>query len=170
MKRAALTFALLALAAVSASADVKLYLYPRCEAEGSLPVSAVAWVDGDEDEVAAVRALKIDAKYFKDGYLDRSELASILKRASIEGASIVGSSVRITKPAKKEVDLDELAAQSVKRGDAVKVLVKGKGISLETHGTVSADALPGDEVVVELARKKSIKGTLCQEHLVEVRL
>ena len=171
MKRAAVTLLFLALSCAAAYADVKLLLYPKCEADGaSLPVSSIAWVDGDEDDAAKVRAIRIDAKFFKDGYVDRSEITAILKRAGVQEFSIVGSSVRVTKPDKTKVDLDELAEQSVKRGDAVKVLVKGHGISVETHGTVSADALPGDEIVVELSRKKSIKGILCSEHVVEVRL
>lgn len=169
MKRLALAALLVAYAA-AASADVKLFLYPRCEGEGTLCVAAVAWVDGDAEDVAKVRAVRIDSKYFRDGFVDRSELTAILKRSAVEGFSIVGSSVRITKPDREKIDVEELAAQSVKRGDAVKVMVKGRGISVETRGTASADALPGDELVVELARKKNVKGILCSEHLVEVRL
>lgn len=171
MKRAAAILFVLALPCAAAYADVKLFLYPRCEAEGgSLPMSSAAWIDGDEDDVARVRAIRIDGKFFKDGYVDRSELTAILKRAAVQDFSIIGSSVRVTKPDKAKVDLEELTEQSVKRGEAVKVMVKGHGISVETHGTVSADALPGDEIVVELSRKKSVKGILCNEHVVEVRL
>jgi hypothetical protein len=170
MKQLMLAILLVGIAS-AASAEVKLILFPRCEGTGgSLPVSSIAWADGDEEEAAKVRAVRIDEKYYKDGYIDRTKLTAVLKRAGFAQVSIVGSSIRVTKPDRAKIDLEELAEQSVKRGDAVKVLVKGKGISVETHGTVSADALPGDEVQVELSRKKSIKGTLCNEHCVEVRL
>ena len=169
MRKAIFTLLLCVCAVSAASADVKIFLYPRCEGEGSILLSSAAWIEGDADETARLRALSIEKRFFKDGYLDRRELTQILKERFSGSYTIIGSSVRVSAPAAEEIDIEELAEQAVKKGDAVKVLVRRKGITLETHGIVTADALPGDEVAVEVGKKKMVKGVLKEEHVVEVR-
>ena len=169
MRKLIFTFFLVVCSLSAASADVKIFLYPRCEGEGSILLSSAAWIEGDADETAKLRALSIDKKFFKDGYLDRREIASILNEKFSGSYTIIGSSVRVTAPAAEVVVIEELAAQSVKKGDAVKVIVRRKGITLETQGVAAADALPGDEVSVELGKKRMVKGILQEEHIVEVR-
>ncbi|MGL4368950.1 MAG: flagella basal body P-ring formation protein FlgA [Spirochaetota bacterium] len=169
MNKLILTSVLFLCAASAACADVRIYLYPRCEAgKSSVSFSSAAWVEGDEDDAAKVRAITVDERFYKDGYIDSSEIRSLLKSRFAGKFSIIGTSVRIFPPEPEKVDLDELALQSVKKGEGVTVVVKRKGITLETHGIAADDALPGDEISVEIGKKKIVKGVLREEHVVEV--
>jgi hypothetical protein len=167
-------FALFLLAAVPAFAEIKIFLYPRCEADGkSVRVEEIAWVEGDAEKIEAIKKILIDEKTYRDGFIDRRELARIFKDAKVEEYTIVGNSVRISKPtgdkAEKE-KLEKLAVHAVKKGDAVKVLIKSNKITLEIHGTVAKEAFPGDEVTVDLDKKRSVRGILHEERTVEVKI
>jgi hypothetical protein len=173
MIKAAITF-LIAVFALPLFADVKLFLYPRFETEeNSVRVEEIAWVEGDADQTDLARKISISSGIYRDGFVDRRELALILKSSGIESFTIIGNSVRVTRPKVSKADrdkLDELAEHAVKKGDLVTVVVRSKKITLETHGKVSKDAVPGDEVIVDLDKKRSVKGCLKEDHRVEVRI
>jgi hypothetical protein len=155
-------------------ADVRLYLYPRCEFEGqSLKIENIAWVEGEQESVELVKKIILSDKIWKDGYVDRREIDSILKNEQIGLYSVIGNSVRVIKAvgvrAEKE-KLEKLADHSVKRGDQVTVLVSSRKITLKTHGSVSKEAFPGDEVSVQLDKKRTVHGILKEDKIVEVKI
>jgi hypothetical protein len=173
MMKAAFTI-LMAITALPLFADVKVFLYPRFETEEtSVRVEEIAWVEGDAEQADKTRKITISSNIYRDGFIDSRELTSILKSAGVETFSIIGNSVRVTKPKVSKADrskLDELAEHAVRKGDIVTVVVKARKITLETHGKVMKDAVPGDEVTVDLDKKRSVKGCLKEDHRVEVRI
>ncbi|HNX59272.1 MAG TPA: flagella basal body P-ring formation protein FlgA [Spirochaetota bacterium] len=172
----ALLSALIIIAAVSsARAEVRVFLYPRYATnEKTVNLSEVAWVDGDADDAVKARRTEIPAKNFRDGFIDRSEITQALRARGLQEFRIIGSAVRIVPVDTTGEELEKLAQHAVKKGDAVKLYVRSGKILLETHGIASADAVPGDEIAIELGsaknRKKIVKGIVREEHTVEVKL
>gem|GEM_PF-505142 len=164
------------IAAVSvAYADVRVFLYPRYSTnEKSVKLSEVAWIDGDSDDVAKARYIEIVSASYRDGFIDKNEIIRALRARGIEEFRIIGNAVRVVPYDDTEEKLDKLAQHAVKKGDAVKLYVRSGKILLETHGIASADALPGDEIAIELEgaknKKKIVKGIVREEHTVEVKL
>ena len=71
---------LFALIMVPLFADVKVFLYPRFETKAdSVRIEEIAWVDGDAEQADKTRKLTISSSIFRDGFIDRRELTSILK-------------------------------------------------------------------------------------------
>lgn len=169
-----LTSAVIVFTAIPLFADVKLYLYPRCEFEGqSLKIENIAWVDGDPDSVDLVKKMPLSENIWKDGYVDSREIDFLLRKEPIGLYSVIGNSVRIVKTvgvrAEKE-KIEKIAAHAVKKGDSVTVIVSSRKITLKTRGSVSKGAFPGDEVSVELDKKRIVRGILKEDRIVEVRI
>jgi hypothetical protein len=169
-----LTSGIVFLSVIPVFADVRIYLYPRCEFEGqSLKFENIAWIDGDSEAIERIKKIQISDITWKDGYVDRREIDNILKNEQIGLFSVIGNSVRVKKSvgvrAEKE-KIEKMAEQSVKKGDQVTVLVVSRKITLKTHGLVSKSAFPGDEVPVEISKKRFVRGILKEDRVVEVRI
>jgi hypothetical protein len=163
------------LSGIPAMAGVKIFLYPRYQTgDKMVSVSEIAWVEGDGDDAVKIRRTEIPEKIFHDGFIDRRELTAVLRASGSGDYIIVGNAVRIMPPDTHDEDLAKMTAHAVKKGDAVKLIVKSGKISIETHGVATTDGLPGDLIQVELElvknKKKCVKGVVREEHLVESRI
>ncbi|HEY1407029.1 MAG TPA: flagella basal body P-ring formation protein FlgA [Spirochaetota bacterium] len=163
------------LASVPAFAELKVFLYPRYATnEKTVNLSEVAWIEGEGDDAVKARRTEISVKSFRGGFLDRREITRVLREKGLDDFQIIGNAVRIVPLDTTGDELDKLALHAVKKGDAVKLLVRSGKIILETNGVASADALPGDVIAVEIEKgknkKKTVKGTVHEEHTVEVKL
>jgi hypothetical protein len=167
--------AFLVLIAIPAHAGIKVFLYPRYATdESTVKVSEVAWIDGDEETVLKAKNAVMSAKVYKDGFIDRREITAALQAQGINNFTVIGNAVRIAAPDRSGEEAEQLAMQAVKKGDQVKLLLKKGRIVIEARGIASDDAVPGDVIQVEIEmvknRKRTVKGTVLEEHFVEVKL
>jgi hypothetical protein len=152
------------------NAEVRIFLYPTVEHDSTpLKVCDIAFIENNEDTAVKVREIIIDRSIFKDGFIDRRELETVLSKKGPEGElyTIFGTATRILP---KEDDPKPEREIIVYKGDRVGVTVQRKGILVELNGTLLSDAAAGDRVTVELSKNRYIKGILSAARIVEVRI
>ena len=167
--------AFLVLIAIPAHAGIKVFLYPRYATdESTVMVREIAWIDGDEETAQRAKNAVMSARAYKDGFIDRREVAAALRANGVDDFSVIGNAVRITAPDRSGEEAQRLAEQAVKKGDQVKLLLKKGRIVIEARGIAADDAVPGDEIQVDIEmaknRKRTVKGTVRDDHFVEVKL
>ncbi|OHD71057.1 MAG: hypothetical protein A2W19_08585 [Spirochaetes bacterium RBG_16_49_21] len=166
MQRILFIFIFLLFLSGSCFADITLYLYPRVNHATEIQLSDVASIEGDPESVARIRDLRIEGRFFADGYLDRKELMDMLAEKKAGKIHIVGSGVRIT-----EGDSDIPRRQAtVKKGDTVRFQVASSFIVIELRGTAMKDGAVGDVIPVKLKGAKTANGKVLNERTVELEL
>lgn len=155
-------------------ADVKLYLYPKIDKGGdTLIMKDIASIDCDPS-ADGLKAIEIDSSLYRDGYLDKKEIMSILKANTDEIVLIYGNAVRIfSKSGNEEVntDIDNL---QIKIGQRISLRVRNKGITLELPGIVISKEDEGRGITVRLDKKfgnsRLVKCELTEDGSAEVNL
>jgi len=156
------------LAAAASYADVSIYLFPRVERGRTPPsVSDLGTIDGDA-EAAAVRSLAVDDALFADGYVDRKELADLVRPRVSGRVSIYGSGVKVSVAengaAKEEPRI------VIRKGNPVRFQVVNSVIRVEQAGTALEDGAAGEEIRVKLKGSAVSRGRVVNERVVELVL
>ena len=172
MKRFLLSILLCAAIPAAAFAEVKLFLYSNAPAgSNSLTVGSIAQVEGDAAAAAQVRAIQIPERILSDGYIDRSELFSLISRSCDDMITIYGNGVRVEPGQSAQKKRDKISEENMLHaGDAVEVVINRRGVSIEIIATALADAKPGDRVNVKFKNSRQLRGILNSSRIVEVQL
>jgi hypothetical protein len=155
-------------------AEVNIYLISRFESEGEVRLCDVARIEAGAADAARIGALPVMPALYADGFLDRKELEAMVKDRSAESIFIYGGAVKIL--AKKgpaatgDEELSPAGELQVKAGDAVGVLIKGRGISVKLTGSAVEDGRMGDNVRVRIKGNRTLKGRVAENKMVEISL
>jgi len=104
----------------------------------------------------------------------RKELEAMVKDSSAESIFIYGGAVKIL--VKKDPaatvagDLYPDGELPVKAGDAVGILIRGRGITVTLTGSAMEDGRMGDSVRVRIKGNRTVKGRVAENKMVEVSL
>lgn len=172
MKRFLLTLLLCAAIPAAAFAEIKLFLYSNAPAGKSpLTIGSVAQVEGEEKLAVQVRAIQIPDRITSDGYIDRGELSGLISRLCDDTITIYGNSVYVAPKKSAQKTREQLAEENMLHaGDAVEVVIKRRGVTIEIIATALADAKPGDRVNVKFKNNRQLRGILNSSRVVEVKL
>ncbi len=155
-------------------AEVNIYLISRFESEGEVRLCDVARIEAAAADAARIGALPVMPALYADGFLDRKELEAMVKDSSAESIFIYGGAVKIL--AKKgpaatgDEELSPAGELPVKAGDAVGVLIRGRGITVKLTGSAVEDGRMGDSVRVRIKGNRMLKGRVAENKMVEISL
>lgn len=149
--------------------EVELYLIPRVErGAADLAISDIAMIRGGGESSARIGSLTIDPQLHADGYLDRSDIASILREGGAGKARIHGSGVRVV--ARAGGDDAAHRPPVVRRGAAIIFRAVRGNVHVEAKGIAMRDGAEGEIIPVQLKGKTVSRGTVVDGRTVELAL
>ncbi len=150
-----------------AARDRSVYLYSRASAgAGGLRLADVGAIDADAESAASLGEARFDEKAFADGFVDRDEVAALLRSAGAPDVIVRGAGVRVTAAA-AEIPAKEVI---VPKGGAVKFVVITGAVRITVPGTAAMDGAEGDTIGVKLRKGKTLRGVVRADGSVETRL
>lgn len=145
---------------LSALARLNVYLIPEVETDKkSLTLSDIAGIEGRP--VLKAGSIVIPETMYKDLFVDRKELNDYLAREISGSFAIYGNGVKLHfKEAEKSLIAEEMEEKPVvvKKGDAVELLIRNKGISIVMTGKAMQNGTVDDEINVRLKNGRTLKG------------
>lgn len=141
--------------------ETQIYLYSGVvAAEGEvICVKDIALVEGVSAAAENIRRVALSEDITADRYIDRQELAGLLKQSGFKSFAIYGTAVKITFDRDKSVNG---ISAFVRRGDTVRVLVKRKNIALSLKAKAMNNAGVGDKITIKNGGKK-LSGVLSKD-------
>jgi hypothetical protein len=144
--------------------EVKLFLKPSYIVEDDVPtLGDIARISGSSSSLADIRNVSIHTAFYKDGYVDRSEIEKLLKSFD-DSFTVYGSGIRLLP---REERTKVASPYLIERGTNVTVRIKSPKIVIETRGKALKSAKKDEEVTIQLKNSTRIKGTVTAKNLVE---
>jgi len=155
-------------------AAVKIYLLPRVEVrKNSICMSDISRIDGRREPAAAAGNISISKKLYSDGYIDWKEVSGLLKKHISEPVLIYGNSVRIIKKKDSTIaDFSESGGSDVqiRSGERIILVVKRKGIRVETSAIAENEGRNGDLIYVRTGRSKRLRCRIIDSKQAELEI
>ncbi len=167
---------MLLFSAASLYADLKLYIVPKVNKREFLRIGDIARIDtmpAYKDEAIRLSKIVINSNLYDDGFVDRKEIADILKKHTDHLYFIYGSASRILENRPEERsprDIEKKGIFLIKKGDPIKLILIKKGIRIEVHGTAASDGERGRIIPVIINGNKRINGKVTDKKSVEIDL
>jgi hypothetical protein len=157
--------------ALALSNEILLYLNPEARKAPAVYLKDIAKVESVSPE--DIGAILIPERLYNDGYIDADEIRNFMIEENIKGTiRIFGSAVRIRDDAavaQKEDSKNE-ADIAIQHGDRVDIIVRKKGITVQTAGTALTAGKKGDKVFVKTVNARRLPGKITGRGEVEVDL
>jgi hypothetical protein len=165
----------IALLCDAANAEVKLLLKPKAATDGkNLTLCDIALLEGNNSSIEQIKNINIEPEIFSDGYIDKKEILTFLKKYTQDNCIIYGDSVRIIFNDLQNKNFSEQNDLFLKRGDRVEVIINNKGVSLILKGIAANDGKFNEEITVKINLKstlsKVLKGKMISKEIVEVNI
>jgi hypothetical protein len=178
IKRTFLAAAVLFLFMNTVYAEIKIFLHPRSVAASNLILGDIASIEADQLISDNIKNITIEQSLYSDGYIDKKEIALLLKQYTNDNFSIYGNAVRVTNDLQDDLyntaDQYDPAVILLRKGDRVNIIIKRNGISLMLKGTAIDDGKINDEIAVKLDNKAgalhraTVKGRIKSKDRVEI--
>jgi hypothetical protein len=159
----------------AADAEIKLYLQPKVTVEGNnLLLSDIASIESNNSNIEQIRNINIEHEIFSDGYIDKKEILSILKKYTEDNTIIFGNAVRVITNTLSDKSLADKNNLLLKKGNKVEIIINNKGISLILKGIAVDEGRFNEEITVKIQNKfaltKLLKAKVIGKDLVEVNI
>ncbi len=164
----------------AAYGEIKLFLRPKVIAVNDLLLSDIASVEAGQANADNINKIIIESSAYSDGYIEKRELASLLKRYTDENIIIYGNAVKVFIDGQHSELIPDIQQNQIndfilRKGDRVDIVVKKNGISILLKGTAVNEGKINDEVSIKLEDKsgilsKLVKGKVKSRDLVEINI
>lgn len=141
-------------AAGNARAETSLFLYPKISQKTKITISDIAKIESGSSTVKLLGDVVIEPQLYRDGFIDRSELYALLRKYTSETVFVYGYATRVIS---ESIQSEKKESIVIKQGQHVKVIVKYKGITIETSGIAQRTGSSGDRIPVKMNKKKIIQ-------------
>lgn len=160
-------FIILCTPVVLFSAGVTLLLNPNYSSMGSdIRINDVARLNGDTAASERIGALIVPDEMYKDGFIDRQEIMTLLNGNGFSDCLIYGNAIRIVEPQMySEAQVPRMPV--ISRGAAVTLIMKNKGITLTVKGIAQESGSPGDSIKVKVRKGQMVSGKVIDNETVE---
>jgi hypothetical protein len=175
LNRLFILFILILLLCDAANAEVRLFLKPKVTVDGkNLTLCDIASIEGNNSNLIQIKDIIIEPEIFSDGYIDKKEIITLLKKYTEDNCIVYGNAVRIVTNELSDKNTSVKNDLMLKRGDRVAVIVNNKAVSLILKGTAINDGRFNEEVTVKIDNKstlsKLLKGKIIGKDIIEVNI
>jgi hypothetical protein len=137
-------------------------------------LSDIALVESNNSDIEKIRNINIEHEIFSDGYIDKKEILSIIKKYTEDNTIIYGNAVRVITKIQSAKTLADKNNVLLKKGNKVEIIVNNKGISLILKGIAVDEGRFNEEITVKVQNKfaltKLLKAKVIGKDLVEVNI
>jgi hypothetical protein len=157
------------------SAEIRLFLQPKVMTEGNnLLLSDIASIEGNCSNIEQIKNISIEREIFSDGYIDKKEITSLLKKYNEDNFIVYGNAVHVITNLQTDITSSEQNDLILKKGDRVEIILNNKGVSLILKGIVVNEGRINEEITVRIENKlaltKVLKAKVIGKDLVEVNI
>ena len=129
-------------------------------------ITDVARINADTVTSKKIGALIVPDKLYKDGFIDRQEIMSLLNVNGFSDCLIYGNAIRIVEPRMySEARVPRVPV--ILRGATVTLIMKNKGIRLTIKGIAQENGSPGDSIKVRVRKGQIVNSKVIDKETVE---
>jgi hypothetical protein len=150
--------------------DVTLYMVPTAVLRENTRVllQDVVTIHSPAPVKESLLHEEIPSRFLVDGFLNRSELAALMKKKGYGNVVIYGSSCRILKSHGESIDRTQ--GPLVKRGQRVTVVLRNRNIVVEIKGTAMENGNRGETIKIRVNPGRCIRGIVEQNANIRVEM
>lgn len=145
--------------------------------EENIYLRDIASLNNYGNENQDIQNLEIPAGLYADGFIDRKEVISSLRKNTNNIFFIYGNAVRVKRNSESEAmnKFDSSGEIKIRKGDKINFIIKKNGIYLEISATAMNDGKINDEIFVKPEKNtgyglKTVKGIIRSKDCVEAIL
>ena len=167
MKRLLILLFSLALTHTALAAEVSVFLIPIVDHHDELTLRDIARLECPAAVQDELYAIPIGSELYRDGYIDRKEVYTLLRKHSAGRVTVYGNAIRVL--ADSDIAPVPEKHNRIQSGSVLHVVVKKRGVSVEITGTALEEGKRGDEIRFKIGNRR-LKGRVADKKRVEVTL